>query len=198
MSAFENGGIPPCCRIGREVWIMKNIVPISTACGRSPSLRAALSRRRSGFGAVSSASYLLRDFGVSDRRHDRRGIRSGSFSLGNFYKRRILRILPALFVMFLVTRAGLYLLPAGRARGLLKKPCKRGRFVSNIYFAQTADYSRRPPPKPAASAPPGRWRGGAVLSSRSFLMLVAYRFGAEARQTSVCCRRALSLPRLSR
>ena len=30
-------------------------------------------------------------------------IRAGTFSLGNFYKRRILRILPALFVMFLVT-----------------------------------------------------------------------------------------------
>ena len=30
-------------------------------------------------------------------------IRDGSFSLGDFYKRRILRILPALFVMFLIT-----------------------------------------------------------------------------------------------
>ena len=30
-------------------------------------------------------------------------IKRGSFSLTNFYKRRILRILPALFVMFLVT-----------------------------------------------------------------------------------------------
>jgi peptidoglycan/LPS O-acetylase OafA/YrhL len=30
-------------------------------------------------------------------------IRNGSFSLGNFYKRRILRILPAQFVMLLVT-----------------------------------------------------------------------------------------------
>ena len=30
-------------------------------------------------------------------------IRKGSFSLGNFYKRRILRILPALFAMFLGT-----------------------------------------------------------------------------------------------
>ena len=30
-------------------------------------------------------------------------IRNGSFSLGSFYKRRILRIFPALFVMFLVT-----------------------------------------------------------------------------------------------
>src|SRR5471032_1146088 len=40
-------------------------------------------------------------------------IRIGSFSLENFYKRRILRILPALFVMFLVTSilAYVYLLP---------------------------------------------------------------------------------------
>jgi peptidoglycan/LPS O-acetylase OafA/YrhL len=40
-------------------------------------------------------------------------IRSGSFSLGNFYKRRALRILPALFAMFLVTSilAYLYCLP---------------------------------------------------------------------------------------
>lgn len=36
-------------------------------------------------------------------------IRKGSFSLGNFYKRRILRILPALFAMFLGTSALAYL-----------------------------------------------------------------------------------------
>src|SRR5260221_7589612 len=36
-------------------------------------------------------------------------IRNGSFSLGNFYKRRILRILPAQFVMLLVTSALAYL-----------------------------------------------------------------------------------------
>ena len=35
-------------------------------------------------------------------------IRKGSFSIGNFYKRRILRILPALFVMFLVTSVFAY------------------------------------------------------------------------------------------
>src|SRR5216110_3366560 len=68
-------------------------------------------------------------------------IRDGSFSLGNFYKRRILRILPALFVMFLITSifAYVYCLPVellDYARSLASAVGS----VSNVYFAQTAGY----------------------------------------------------------
>src|SRR6266568_153879 len=72
-------------------------------------------------------------------------IRNGSFSLGNFYKRRILRILPALFVMFLFTSilAYVYCLPVelvDYARSLASAVGS----VSNIYFAQAADYFEAP------------------------------------------------------
>lgn len=72
-------------------------------------------------------------------------IRGGSFSLGNFYKRRILRILPALFVMFLVTSvmAYLYCLPVeleDYARSLASAVGS----ISNIYFAGTAGYFDAP------------------------------------------------------
>ena len=72
-------------------------------------------------------------------------IRNGSFSLGNFYKRRILRILPALFVMFLVTSvlASLYCLPVelvDYARSLASAVAS----ISNVYFAQTAGYFDAP------------------------------------------------------
>ena len=72
-------------------------------------------------------------------------IRSGSFSLGNFYKRRILRILPALFVMFLVTSilAYLYCLPVeleDYARSLASAVGS----ISNLYFAGTAGYFDAP------------------------------------------------------
>ena len=72
-------------------------------------------------------------------------IRGGSFSLGNFYKRRILRILPALFVMFLVTSilAYLYCLPVellDYSRSLASAVGS----VSNVYFAGTAGYFDAP------------------------------------------------------
>ena len=72
-------------------------------------------------------------------------IRNGSFSLANFYKRRILRILPALFVMFLVTSvlAAIYCLPVelvDYARSLASAVAS----VSNVYFAQTAGYFDAP------------------------------------------------------
>ncbi|MGE9010189.1 acyltransferase family protein [Leptospira interrogans] len=72
-------------------------------------------------------------------------IRNGSFSLGNFYKRRILRILPALFVMFLVTSifAYIYLLPA-ELIGYSKSLASAIGSVSNAYFAQTAGYFDAP------------------------------------------------------
>ncbi|CAN7508192.1 acyltransferase family protein [Bradyrhizobium sp. LjRoot220] len=72
-------------------------------------------------------------------------IRDGSFSLGNFYKRRILRILPALFVMFLVTSifAYVYFLPA-ELIGYSKSLASAIGSVSNAYFAQTAGYFDAP------------------------------------------------------
>lgn len=72
-------------------------------------------------------------------------IRNGSFSLGNFYKRRILRILPALFVMCLVTSvfAYIYFLPA-ELIGYAKSLASAIGSVSNAYFAQTAGYFDAP------------------------------------------------------
>ncbi len=72
-------------------------------------------------------------------------IRNRAFSLGDFYKRRVLRILPALFVMFLVTSvfAYLYFLPVeleDYARSLASAVGS----VSNIYFAGTAGYFDAP------------------------------------------------------
>lgn len=72
-------------------------------------------------------------------------IRNGSFSLANFYERRILRILPALFVMFLVTSvlAAIYCLPVelvDYARSLASAVAS----ISNVYFAQTAGYFDAP------------------------------------------------------
>jgi peptidoglycan/LPS O-acetylase OafA/YrhL len=72
-------------------------------------------------------------------------IRSGSFSLGNFYKRRVLRILPALFVMFLVTSVLAYLccLPV-ELEDYSKSLASAVGSVSNVYFAATAGYFDAP------------------------------------------------------
>jgi peptidoglycan/LPS O-acetylase OafA/YrhL len=72
-------------------------------------------------------------------------IRRGSFSLGNFYKRRILRILPALFVMFLVTSvlAYIYCLPV-ELEDYSKSLASAVGSVSNVYFAATAGYFDAP------------------------------------------------------
>jgi peptidoglycan/LPS O-acetylase OafA/YrhL len=72
-------------------------------------------------------------------------IRKGSFSLSHFYKRRILRILPALFVMFLVTSglAYLYCLPV-ELEDYSKSLANAVGSVSNVYFAATAGYFDAP------------------------------------------------------
>ena len=72
-------------------------------------------------------------------------IRNGSFSLANFYKRRILRILPALFAVFLVTSvlSAFYCLPVelvDYARSLASAVAS----ISNVYFAQSAGYFDAP------------------------------------------------------
>jgi peptidoglycan/LPS O-acetylase OafA/YrhL len=72
-------------------------------------------------------------------------IRNGTFSIGNFYKRRILRILPALFVMFLVTSvlAYLYCLPV-ELEDYSKSLASAVGSVSNVYFAETTGYFDAP------------------------------------------------------
>ncbi len=72
-------------------------------------------------------------------------IRNRLFSLGEFYKRRALRILPALFVVFLVTSvfACVFFLPVeleDYARSLASAVGS----ISNIYFAATAGYFDAP------------------------------------------------------
>ena len=104
-------------------------------------------------------------------------IRSGSFSLGHFYKRRILRILPALFVMFVVTSvfAYRYCLPVeleDYARSLASAVGS----ISNLYFAGTAGYFDAPAEtKPLLHT----WSLGVeeqFYLITPLLMLVAYRF----------------------
>ena len=72
-------------------------------------------------------------------------VRGRSFSLGNFYKRRILRILPALFTMFLVTSilAWLYCLPVELV-DYSKSLASAVGSVSNVYFAGTTGYFDAP------------------------------------------------------
>ena len=104
-------------------------------------------------------------------------IRSGSFSLGNFYKRRILRILPALFVMFLVTSvlAYAYCLPV-ELQEYSKSLASAVGSASNIYFAETAGYFDAP----AATKPLlHTWSLGVeeqFYLIAPLLMLLAYRF----------------------
>lgn len=72
-------------------------------------------------------------------------LRNGTFSLGDFYKRRILRILPALFVMFLATTAlaYLYFLPV-ELQDYSRSLASAIGSVSNVYFAGTAGYFDAP------------------------------------------------------
>jgi peptidoglycan/LPS O-acetylase OafA/YrhL len=104
-------------------------------------------------------------------------IKSGSFSIGNFYKRRILRILPALFVMFLVTSilAYAYCLPV-ELKEYSKSLASAVGSVSNIYFASTAGYFDAP----AATKPLlHTWSLGVeeqFYLIAPLLMLLAYRF----------------------
>jgi len=121
-------------------------------------------------------------------------IRSGSFSLGNFYKRRILRILPALFVMFLVTGvlAYIYCLPV-ELEDYSKSLASAVGSVSNIYFAQTADYFEAPAEtKPLLHT----WSLGVEEQFYllvPLLMLVAYRFVPRRAKLLFAAGAALSL-----
>jgi peptidoglycan/LPS O-acetylase OafA/YrhL len=72
-------------------------------------------------------------------------IQRGSFSIGNFYKRRALRILPALFAVFLATSflACVYCLPVELKEYSASLSSAVGS-VSNVYFAMTAGYFDAP------------------------------------------------------
>lgn len=107
-------------------------------------------------------------------------LRNESFSLADFYKRRILRILPALFMMFLVTSvlAAIYCLPVelvDYARSLASAVAS----VSNVYFARTAGYFDSPAEtKPLLHT----WSLGVeeqFYFTVPILMLVAYRFAPK-------------------
>lgn len=120
-------------------------------------------------------------------------IRSGSFSLGNFYKRRILRILPALFVMFLVTSAlaYIYCLPV-ELEDYSKSLASAVASVSNIYFAGTAGYFDAPAEtKPLLHT----WSLGVEEQFYllvPLLMLFAYRFVPKRAKWLVAIAAALS------
>lgn len=104
-------------------------------------------------------------------------ITNGSFSLARFYKRRILRILPALFVMFLVTSvlSGTYLLPV-ELEDYSKSLASAVLSGSNLYFAATAGYFDGPAEtKPLLHT----WSLGVEEQFYlvvPLLMLLAYRF----------------------
>jgi peptidoglycan/LPS O-acetylase OafA/YrhL len=107
-------------------------------------------------------------------------IRGRSFSLGGFYKRRILRILPALFVMFLVTSvlAYVYCLPV-ELQDYSRSLAGAVASVSNFYFAQTAGYFEAPAEtKPLLHT----WSLGVEEQFYlivPLLMLLAYRFAPK-------------------
>ena len=72
-------------------------------------------------------------------------LRAGTFSLGDFYKRRILRIIPALAVMMLATAivAYFHFLPV-ELKDYAYSFLAAAASVSNVYFAATANYFDAP------------------------------------------------------
>ncbi|VWX50467.1 conserved membrane hypothetical protein [Novosphingobium sp. 9U] len=70
-----------------------------------------------------------------------RAINEGSFFLIQFYKRRIVRILPALLLMILmVNAAAIALLTPAEFRTIAQSSAATAGFVSNIYFWNLIDY----------------------------------------------------------
>ena len=68
-------------------------------------------------------------------------LEAGRFSLATFYRRRVVRIVPALAVMLVATLAvGCLLLLPGELRELGRSAAATAGFVSNIFFWKTANY----------------------------------------------------------
>jgi peptidoglycan/LPS O-acetylase OafA/YrhL len=72
-------------------------------------------------------------------------IQGGSFTVAGFYKRRVLRLFPALFAMFLATSAlaYFYLLPV-ELKEFSKSQISAVTYVSNLFFALTTGYFDAP------------------------------------------------------
>ena len=107
-------------------------------------------------------------------------IREASFSLADFYKRRALRILPALFAMFLATSvlAYVYCLPV-EFEDYAKSLASAIGSISNLYFAGSTGYFDAPAEtKPLLHT----WSLGVeeqFYLVAPLLMLVGWRFGRE-------------------
>jgi len=73
-----------------------------------------------------------------------RELESGDFSLASFYRRRVVRIVPALFAMLVVALAagGAFLLP-DEVRKLSQTAAAAAAMASNIYFAGRSGYFTR-------------------------------------------------------
>jgi len=70
-----------------------------------------------------------------------RDLDAGSFSVAQFLRHRIVRILPALFTMLAVVLvAGCVILLPNQIRALAHSVVAASAFVSNIYFYRTSDY----------------------------------------------------------
>ncbi|QPF85894.1 acyltransferase [Bradyrhizobium genosp. L] len=120
-------------------------------------------------------------------------IRDGSFSLRNFYKRRILRILPALSVMLLVTGALAYsyFLPV-ELEDFAKSLASAVGSISNVYFAMTAGYFEAP-----AETKPLLHTWSLGVEEQFYLvvpvvMLIAYRFAPKRARLLLAIATALS------
>ncbi|MBY0582217.1 MAG: acyltransferase, partial [Sphingomonas sp.] len=71
----------------------------------------------------------------------RRDLATDDFSIGQFLRHRIVRILPALFAMLtIVLIAGCVILLPNQIRELANSVVWASLFVSNVYFYQTSDY----------------------------------------------------------
>jgi peptidoglycan/LPS O-acetylase OafA/YrhL len=72
-------------------------------------------------------------------------IQGGSFTVAGFYKRRVLRLFPALFAMFLATSAlaYLYLMPV-ELKEFSNSLISAVTYVSNLFFALTTGYFDAP------------------------------------------------------
>ena len=129
------------------------------AAGARRRSGAALPRRRSRLRRrLRRRRYLLRDLGISDLRHDRRGYPQRIVLARRFlqapdpaHSAGAVRDVPG------HQRSGLCLLPAGRTRGLCEEPRQRGRLGFEHLFCRRRPAISMRRPKPSRCCIPGRW-----------------------------------------